>query len=117
MLDNAIRKINDEMGKNGNDPYIQAIGGFLLETVNSNPETAAKIVVSEKTIEKSLVEVRKAAEKKKKNNVAVMAHKEVFDLVLKYFDITPVGKPAAVKSAPGGRSSFDVNLDDLFDTD
>ena len=111
MLNNAITKIQDEMTKNQNNTYIQAVGGFLLERLKTNPAAAEKIVAADKTIGKSLDEMKAEAQKKKVGNCAVLTDEEGFAVVLKYFGIDaafPVPKPAPAPAA------FDINLEDLL---
>lgn len=119
MLDKAIEKIKKEMESNKNNMYIQAVGSFLLQYLGTNPGAAEKILNTEKTIAKSLDEMRKVAAKKKVGNCAVLTDQEGFEVVLKYFgindkvdkvdttNIIPEVKPAAKKS-------FNVKLDDLL---
>lgn len=118
MLANAIRKINDEM-KQGNNPYVQVVGTFLLQHLDKNPHDAEKILNPNKSIVKSLNEMRKVAEKKKVGNCAVLTDREGFDIVLKYFDIK--GEPVSmtdntptpadsIKQTP----NFDIRLEDLL---
>ncbi len=87
MLNEAISKLRSEMDQNNNNPYIQVIGQFLLQFVNEHPDSAEKILTEGKTIGNSLSEMRKAAEKKKVGNFAVLTEQEGFDVVLKYFGI------------------------------
>lgn len=89
MLEKAISKIKVEMDQNKNNTYIQVIGDYLLRYVNDNPDAAEKIADPDKTIAKSLNEMRKAAEKKKVNNCAVLTDHEGFALVLGYFGVVP----------------------------
>lgn len=121
MLDKAIEKIKSEMDQNKGNQYIQVVGDFLLQHLQDNPEVAEKIMTEGKTVAKSLDEMRKAAEKKKVGNCAVLTDREGFEIVFKYFGITsekvkinipetvvPDARPVAK------RSDFRVNLDDLL---
>lgn len=118
MLADAIRKLTDEM-KPGNNPYIQVIGTLLMQHLDKNPQDAEKILNPNKTIIKSLDEMRKVAVKKKVGNCAVLTDKEGFNIVLKYFDIK--GEPVSmtdntptpadsIKQTP----NFDIRLEDLL---
>lgn len=123
MLKDAIQKVKAEMEQNGDNAYIQVVGTFLLQHINAHPEDAEKILTAEKTVANSLDKMRKAAEKKKVGNVAVLTDQEGFAVVLKYFDIEPddaiqtemiaasVLDPAAIAPA---KHSFDVKLEDLL---
>jgi hypothetical protein len=89
-----------------------------------NPQDAEKILAADKTILKSLDEMKKAAEKKKVGNMAVLTDAEGFSVVFKYFGIegkptifnyfdTPVATPELEPSKASSRS-FDVKLEDLL---
>ena len=118
MLTDAINKLRAEMDNNTNNPYIQAIGEFLLQHLETNPGAAENIISTDKTILNSLDEMKKAAEKKRVGNCAVLTGQEGFEIVLKYFGIDAVA-PAKVilsnekKMAPGD-VDFDIKLEDLI---
>lgn len=121
----ATEKLKGEMEQNKNNPYIQVVGAFLLNHLNHYPKDATKIMAADKTIAKSLGEMRKAAEKKKVGNCAVLTDQEGFAVVLKYFgidsgiELTPAAvldpKPA-IRPTPKTKSKvdFDVSLDDFL---
>jgi hypothetical protein len=126
MIKDAINKINSEISQNKNNPYFQVVGEFLLQHLNACPESAEKILTEGKTIGKSLDEMRKAAEKKKVGNCAVLTDQEGFAIVFKYYDINenaPISFPI-VKEAPAPVATktsekkasidFDVSLDDFL---
>ncbi|MDF2790463.1 MAG: hypothetical protein K0S80_3564 [Neobacillus sp.] len=118
-MEKAIEKIKAEMDKEKN-PYVQVVGEFLLNHLDKNPNDSEKIRAADKTILKSLEEMRKVASKKKVNNVAVLTPEEGFAVVMKYFGITgqplafdiPVASPVPMPSAPV--ADFDVKLDDFL---
>ncbi|RJQ25544.1 MAG: hypothetical protein C4589_11130 [Peptococcaceae bacterium] len=118
MLENAISKIRTEMNQNANNPYIQVVGGFLLQHLETCPVSAEKIMATDKTIAKSLDEMRKVANKNKVGNCAVLTDAEGFAVVLKYFGIEearvsiPTPVPALPPVAPV--PDFDVKLEDLL---
>lgn len=96
MQAEAIAKVRDEIDSNKNNPYVQVVGGFLLNHLNEHPEDAEAIMVEGKTVLKSLEAMRKEAEKKKVGNCAVLTDAEGFDIVLKYFKSKePESKPAS----------------------
>lgn len=124
MLNEAIKKIKDEMGKN-NNPYVKVVGEFLLQHLGANPGAAEKILDKEKSILKSLDEMRKAAKKKKVGNYAVLTDQEGFGIVLKYFGIddtvpvalAPTSKERIVSpKRPDEKPNvgFDVKLEDFI---
>ena len=87
MLDKAIEKIKAEIDGSKINPYVQVVGDFLLQHLQANPSNAEKIIQEGKTIGQSLNEMKKAAEKKKVGNCAVLTDQEGFGIVLKYFGI------------------------------
>lgn len=120
----AIEKLQSEMTKNTANSYVQVVGGFLLQHLNENPQDAEKILVAEKTIGKSLEEMRKEASKKKVGSCAVLTDQEGFAVVLKYFGIKAIAPTSAPKaptpeihSAIAGSKpviDFDIKLEDLL---
>lgn len=86
MIERAIKKINDEIKKE-NNPYVKVIGQYLLSIVKNNEDAAEKVIAEEKSIMKSLEEMRKEAEKVKVGNMAMLSDEEGFAIVLKYFGI------------------------------
>lgn len=123
MVKKAIEKLRSEMDSNKNNSYIQAVGQYLLSHLESNPDSAEKILVNDKTIAKSLDAMRKVAEKKKVGNCAVIAPDEGFAIIMDYFGISgvptaqmqPISKPSpdpTPKTAP--TDEFDLKLEDLL---
>lgn len=86
MLNKAVKKINDEIEKEKN-PYVKVIGEYLLKVIADNEGAAEKILAADKTIMKSLEAMRKAAEKNKVGNMAMISDEEGFAIVIKYFEI------------------------------
>jgi len=97
MLNKAIEKIKAEMDKNKNNSYIQVVGEFLLQHLQDNPSNSEKVVQVGKTIGQSLNEMKKAAEKKKVGNCAVLSDQEGFKVVLEYFGIEGAVSATGVK--------------------
>lgn len=87
MLENAIKKIKDEIEKE-NNPYVKVIGKYLLGVLKDNESAAEKILTEDKTIMKSLKEMEKEAQKVKVGNMGFLTDEEGYAIVLKYFDIT-----------------------------
>lgn len=136
MLEKAIEKINAEIEKNKGNFYIQAIGEFLVSHVSLNPATAENILKEGKTIGGSLKASRDVAIRKRSlfqvvfnaNDCVPLSSQEVFETVLKYFDIeglavsTDVPIPTEVAQAPVDpvlqevkpKSGFDYKADDFF---
>lgn len=128
MLAKALEKIRLEMAQNATNTYIQVVGGFLLQHLEQSPQDAEKILVTDKTIGKSLEEMRKEASKKKVGNCAVLTDQEGFAVVLKYFGIESTAHiaaravPISVSSDKVIQSSvvskpandFDIKLEDFL---
>jgi hypothetical protein len=119
----SMEKLQSEMDKNKSNPYIQVVGNFLLQHLTQNPQDVEKILNSDKTIAKSLDEMRKVAEKKKVGNCAVLTDQEGFEVVLKYFGIDTKSqifvaeRPQNVVEPPKivtRCADFNVSLDDLL---
>ncbi|WP_411680449.1 hypothetical protein [Clostridium thailandense] len=126
MITEGIKKLNDEIYKNKSNPHIEVIGKYLIEYLNRNPDAAKEIMNKDKTIGKSLQEMKKVAEKKRVGNCAILTDQEGFEIVLKYFeiknskgksDITPEAKPIYVPAENVEVKKdidFDVNLEDFL---
>lgn len=118
MYAGAVSKINNEIKASKSNPYIKVIGDFLLKHLESNPADAEKFLSSDKTIGKSLDEMKKEAMKKKVGHMAILTDAEGFAVVLKYFGIAskPVIPPAtSVVAAPTPSTvEFDVKLEDFL---
>lgn len=116
-MEQAINKIRMEMDANPNNSYIQIVGRFLLEHIQTHPADAEKICNSQKTISNSLDEMKKAAEKKKIGNCAVLTDQEGFVIVLEYFEIERQAAASTIKpvAMPDHTDeAFDVKLEDLL---
>lgn len=111
MLTQAINKLGTEMAQNIDNTYIQVVGDFLIKHLEANPGSAERILDPNKSIEKSLDEMAKVAQKKKKGNCAVLSDEEGFAIVLQYFGIEPAQDG---QELPEQKVNFDVNLDDLL---
>lgn len=122
MLNKAIKKINDEIEKEKN-PYVKVIGKYLLGVIADNEGAAEKILAADKTIMKSLEAMRKAAEKNKVGNMAMISDEEGFAIVLKYFEIKQEKKKDInnkkvidfkAKKEEKEEDIFNVSLDDYL---
>lgn len=116
MVERAILKIQSEMDQNKNNPYVQVVGGFILQHLEVNPDNAEKILNEEKTIIKSLDEMKKAAEKKKVGNCAVLTDQEGFEVVSKYFGIDTKVDQNVIQPTKNvtNATGFDIKLEDLL---
>lgn len=126
MLEKAIAKIKSEIEKNRNNGYVEVVGNFIMQQLQMNPDMAEKVLDKDKTILKSLDEMKKVAEKKKIGNCAVLTDSEGFAVVLKYFEfnsnitVTPSSGPELTpikktKETSGDKTkTFDVKLEDFI---
>ncbi|MCT8975521.1 PcfK-like family protein [Clostridium sp. CX1] len=128
MIVKAINKLKTEMNKETKDPYVKAIGEFLLQHVNRYPAAAEKILAEDKTIAKSINEMANVARKKAVNGRAMLTDQEGFEIVLKYFGIkdnvdkaaiTPEIEPSHapvenIEPKPKKDIDFDVSLEDFL---
>lgn len=117
-MEQALAKIHEEMDKNKDNEYIQCIGAYLADYLRSNPGAAANIMAEGKTIAGSLDAMRKVAEGKKKENMAVLTPAEGYKAVFKYYGLYKDGdEPAAVRPKPqrSAKPSFNVSLTDLLE--
>ena len=87
MLEKAIEKLKREMDEDKDNAYTQVVGGYLIKFLNKNQEAAARFLVEDKTIGKSLERMRSEASKKKKNNFAMFTFEEGLEIVFRYFGI------------------------------
>lgn len=83
--DAAVEKIKAEMNANTNQPYVQAVGAYLLQHLEANVRHSTKILAEDKTILKSLDVMSRFAEQKRVGRCAVLTDEEGFSVVLNYF--------------------------------
>jgi len=117
-MEQAVKKLQDEIAGSQNNPYIQVIGNFLIQHVQANPGTAEKILENGKSIAKSLEAMKNEARKKISNGMAMLTDEEGYAIVLKYYGIDgqhiqPVRAVQDVRPEPEA-SRFDVKLDDFL---
>ncbi|MGN7457875.1 Cas9 inhibitor AcrIIA9 family protein [Paenibacillus pasadenensis] len=122
-LDKAIEKIKAEMASAKNEGYVKVIGEFLLQHLEADPSFAVHVLAESKSITRSLDSMRKAAEKQKVGNVAVLSDADGFAIVVKYF-AEPVPAPATpapaappAEAKPETPSAPEVEEDEDFDFD
>ncbi|MGN7359478.1 hypothetical protein ACTHPF_20445 [Paenibacillus sp. SAF-054] len=116
-MQEAITKLQTEIEKNKTNPYIKVIGEFLINHIQANPTSVERILDTDKTIAKSLEAMKKVAQKKQVNGMAMLTDAEGFAIVLKYFGVDE--SKIALYDSPGqpdalATPSFDVKLDDFL---
>ncbi|MCA4756305.1 Cas9 inhibitor AcrIIA9 family protein [Mycolicibacterium fortuitum] len=114
-MEQAVKKLQDEITGNQSNLYIQVIGNFLIRHVQANPECAEKIVDKGKSIVKSLEAMKNEAQKKQSNGMAMLTDAEGYAIVLNYFGIDgqPIQSVQAIQPEPEV-SRFDVKLDEFM---
>lgn len=127
----AINKLRNEMESNKSNSYVQVVGQYLLQHLETNPNDGEKLLDTEKTILKSLDAMKTEASKKKIGNMAVLTPQEGFDIVAKYFGLNGIKAPENVTVTPenvtktvesdkktakniSSNIEFDVSLDDFL---
>lgn len=84
MLQQALQKLQKEIGEKSKDIYINHVGAFLIKHVKAHPEHAAFIITEGKTISGSYNFMEAEARKRK---ARVLTDEEGFRIVLTYFGI------------------------------
>lgn len=123
MLNQAIKKIEDEMKSNKSDAT-DVVGHFIIQHLRQNPASAEMILKEGKTISGGFAEMRKVAEKKKKGNFYAMSEIEGFNIVLQYFGIIAKVEPGSIsvetaavaptKAEVQQKPGFDISVDEFF---
>lgn len=119
MLEDAKKKLQAEMDASKSNTYLKCVGQFLLQYLDNNPGAAEQIMSKDKTLAKSLEEMKSEAKKKAVSGCAVLTDAEGFAIVLKYFGITgsvPERKIEMPAPAPVEKKTvgIDIDLEDLL---
>ncbi|EGG33423.1 hypothetical protein [Paenibacillus sp. HGF5] len=103
MLQQALQKLQKEVGEKHDKKYVQHVGAFLISYVRKHPEHAAFILTEGKTISASIGMMRSEAMK----NDGVLTDEEGFNIALKYFGIPIQNEQQAVEIPELNVSSID----------
>lgn len=109
MLQEALQRIQKEVGDNAGNKMIAFVGGELIKFVRANPDKAELLAAADKSIKGAFDAMRKAAEKVKVGNMAVLAPDEGMAVVMEYYGIKrdmPEPEPVPV--------GLNINLDELL---
>lgn len=87
MIQAALQKIQKEISDNGKNLWYAYVGGELIKFVRANPERAELFVSADKSIKGAFDALRKAAEKVKVGNAAVLTPDEGMAIVMEYYGI------------------------------
>jgi hypothetical protein len=112
MLNEAIKKIQDEIEAEKSNSYVLYVGKQMIEHINKNPGYAQNILEEGKTIKGSLEEMRKEAAKVKQGNMAVIPPDQGMRIVFDYFGIKEVVEEEIEDVRP--KRNVNISLDDLF---
>lgn len=112
----ALEKLDKEIEKEKEkNAVIQVIGNYVVQLISDCPEKAELVLNKEKTLKGAYEAMRKAAEKVKVGNCAVLSDDEGFRIVREYFGI---GNEPVLSKEPVVRNNSDkklsLNLDDLL---
>lgn len=118
-MNQAIEKIKTGMDAQKAEPFVQIIGNFLLQYLETHPEQAEKFMHPDKTLEKSVKVLYEEAKKRRTGqNVfrqyAFIPDQEAYAIILSYFGIN--GQQPALLPAPEqpARRKFNYSVDDFL---
>lgn len=129
MIEEAIKKIEEEISKNKNDEVLQIVGDYVLKNIEVNREGAKDIAEGKKSIKDAIKEMEKVAKAKAVNGCGALTDTEGFAIVRKYFnfeavqdkilnlelaDIKEEQKIEPLQTKNKQSIDFDVKLEDLF---
>jgi hypothetical protein len=113
MLNEAIKKIQDEIEAEKKNSYVQYVGKYMIEYLNKNNGYAQNILDETKSIKGSLQHMEAEAKKIKQGNMAMFSPDEGLKIVLEYFGIKEiVFEPNEVDVKP--KRNINISLEDLF---
>lgn len=81
----AVEKINQEMQKRPDDPYVEIIGHYIIDRCGLDAACEKLAAAEKKTLEGAMNAVQEAAKKKAVNGCAVLTPDAVFSEADKYF--------------------------------
>jgi hypothetical protein len=109
MFEKAKEKLKAEMESKKNNGYVQCIGQFLLEYLDSSRGSAEAILTEGKTIEGSYKAMEvEARNKPRAGNMVMITPDEGYEIIIKYFGID---KPGAAEPK---KSIKDLDIADLL---
>ncbi len=106
MLQEALQKMQKEIGQHPNDGYVRYVGAELIKFVRANPEKAVLFVDEGKSIQGSFSELEKEATKDKRRFIPP---DEGQDIILRYFGVdVPKDEPDPLEIG------LKIDLDELL---
>lgn len=113
MLNEAIKKIQDEIDAEKKNSYVQYVGKYMIEYLNKNNGYAQNILDETKSIKGSLLHMEAEAKKIKQGNMAMLSPDEALKIVFEYFGIKEiVCEPNEVDVKP--KRNINISLEDLL---
>ena len=124
MIEDAIRRINEEMQKAPSDRMLEAVGQYLID-ICTDEDTAKALLDEKKSLAGAISAMREAARKKQHGGYYAMAPDEAWEIVRKYYglpddELTAAPHPSAASRqppSPEGEGKEDAEKIDLdFDS-
>lgn len=113
MLNSAIKKIQDEIDQEKNNPYVQYVGKHMIQYLNKNEGYAQNILDESKSIKGSLIQMEAEAKKIKQGNMAMFTPDDGIKIVLGYFGIKEIEiEPVDIDVKP--KRNINISLEDFF---
>lgn len=130
-MQEAIKKIREEMERNKGDLFTVETGKYVLTQIETNKEASKKISAGTKTIAGALAYLQGEAKKRAKSGdtCVMMTNSEGFEIMSKYFGFENIqdemvveekiepkveAKEEVVEEDNVVEVDFSVNFDDLF---
>ena len=120
-MEEAIKKITDEMEKDKANTPVQLLGKLVLQHLKINPGAAPAIMSQGKTLAGAMSAMREEARKHHNHGgVAALTDEEGLNMALNYFGVVAAGGATALRTADAEpaiakRNGFSVYLDDLLE--
>lgn len=117
-IEDAIKKINDEVQKNHNDTNLVHVGEYIIDCITTE-KAAEKILTEKKNIAGCMQEIRNKAKKQSYGGMAMIRHETVYGWVREYFGLEAIDqKPhlEVVKTqtpAEAPKKSSHLSMDDF----
>ena len=90
-IEDAIKKINDEVQKNHSNTYLVMVGEHIIDNITTE-DNAERVLAKDKTLQGCLSQIRTFASKQKKDNVAVIDDVTVYKWAREYFGLKAAEK-------------------------
>ena len=120
-MEEAIKKINDDVQKNHSNTYLVLIGEHIIDCITSE-EASEKVLAKGKTLQGCLSHIQGQASKQKNGNVAVIDNVTVYGWAREYFGLEAADqkphlelvKPQTTSVMEEPKKSNHLSLDDFF---